>query len=153
MPVSLISKLRKIAAPARPVKAQEKCFFCGAFLPETHSHLVDLGAMKFICTCEACKIIMSGKNGWTSLPTRYLALKDLNLSNELWADFLIPVNMAFFTISSSRNSAVAYYPGAAGATESKLKLDAWSRLVDLNPVLKSLAPDLEALLVNRLDEI
>ncbi|HEX4374732.1 MAG TPA: DUF5947 family protein [Puia sp.] len=152
MPISLVSKLRKIATPSKLAEPEEKCFFCGASLLQTHSHLADIGAMKFICTCEACKIIMSGKNGLVSLPQRYLALENLDLSDELWADFLIPVNMAFFTISSSRNSAVAYYPAAAGATESKLKLDAWSRLVDLNPVLKNLTPDLEALLINRLDE-
>jgi hypothetical protein len=153
MPVSIVSKLRKIAAPSILAQPEEKCFFCAASLPQTHSHLVDVGSMKFLCTCDACKIIMAGRKGLSALPNRYLALTDLNLSDELWADFLIPVNMAFFTISSLRNSAVAYYPAAAGATESKLKLDAWTRLVDINPVLKSLVPDLEALLVNRLDDI
>src|SRR5580693_4926444 len=131
MPASLVSKLRKIAAPSNPAQPGEKCFFCGAALPQTHSHLVDVHIMKFLCTCEACKIIMTGRKGLTALPNRYVELTDLNLSDELWADFLIPVNMAFFTISSSRNSAVAYYPAAAGATESKLKMDAWARLADL----------------------
>src|SRR5580700_2189055 len=151
MPVSIVSKLRRMAAPQDSVLRQEICFFCGTPLPQSHNHLVDVGKMKFLCTCEACKIIMAGNKGLSALPNRYLDLKDLILSDELWADFLIPVNIAFFTISSSRNSTIAYYPAAAGATESKLKLDAWGRLVALNPVLKGLAPDLEALLVNRLD--
>jgi hypothetical protein len=153
MPVSsVVSTLRKIASPPNLKETKEKCFFCGASLADTHSHLIDTSVMKFMCACEACKIIMADKNGLKSLPNRYIALDDFNLDNELWADFLIPVNMAFFIVSSSRNSAVAYYPAAAGATESKLKMDAWSRLVKLNPVLESLSPDLEALLINRLDE-
>jgi hypothetical protein len=36
-----------------------------------------------------------------------------------------------------------------GPTESLLALDAWSALEDANPVLRTLAPDVEALLVNR----
>ena len=60
--------------------------------------------------------------------------------------------MAFFVLSSSRNGAVAYYPAPTGATESKLKMDAWNELVKLNPILDILSPDLEALLVNRLDD-
>jgi hypothetical protein len=149
---SVVSTLRKIGLPREIKQTTERCFFCGAALPDTHNHLMDTGVMKFMCTCEACKIIMAGTNGLKQLPNRYVALDNLVLSDELWADFLIPVNMAFFIVSSQRNCAVAYYPAAAGATESKLRLDAWSRLVDLNPLLNTLAPDLEALLINRLDE-
>jgi hypothetical protein len=36
-----------------------------------------------------------------------------------------------------------------GPTESMLALDAWEGLVALNPVLGTLQPDVEALLVNR----
>lgn len=73
------------------------------------------------------------------------------MSDALWADFLIPVNMAFFVLSSGRNGAVAYYPAPTGATESKLKMEAWNKLVEVNPILNDLTNDLEALLVNRLD--
>ena len=44
---------------------------------------------------------------------------------------------------------MAYYPGPAGATESALTLPAWQELERANPVLATLAPDVEALLVNR----
>ena len=36
-----------------------------------------------------------------------------------------------------------------GATESLLGLDAWAALEDANPVLTTLEPDVEALLVHR----
>ena len=41
-------------------------------------------------------------------------------------------------------------PVPAGATESLLTLEAWDALVEENPVLRELEPDVEALLVNRL---
>jgi hypothetical protein len=47
-------------------------------------------------------------------------------------------------------SVVAMYPSPAGATESELRFDGWSRLVEINPVLEQLEPDAEGLIVNRL---
>ena len=98
-----------------------------------------------------CMITMAENGIYKPLPQRFLHLEDFKMSDHLWSDFLIPVNMAFFVVSSSRNGAVAYYPAPTGATESKLKMEPWNQLVQLNPLLNDLTPDLEALLVNRLD--
>lgn len=43
--------------------------------------------------------------------------------------------------------ATAFYPSPAGATESQLPLGAWANLIDANPALGSVAPDVEAVLV------
>ncbi len=50
----------------------------------------------------------------------------------------------------SPSCVVAMYPSPAGATESELHFESWSRMVALNPVLAGLEPDVEALIVNRL---
>jgi hypothetical protein len=148
---SLVSKLRKLAIPL-PQEELEKCVFCGRILSPDHRHLADLSAMKFICTCEMCLIINAESGNYKPLPQRYLNLDAFNMSDQLWSDFLIPVNMAFFIRSVVKNGTVAYYPAPTGATESKLKMDAWNNLVELNPLLNDLTPDLEALLVNRLGD-
>jgi hypothetical protein len=44
---------------------------------------------------------------------------------------------------------MAFYPSPMGATESHLELSAWTELEAANPVLATLEPDVEALLVNR----
>jgi hypothetical protein len=64
------------------------------------------------------------------------------------AELRIPVDMAFFFADSAAGRVVAYYPGPMGATESLLELPAWQALEQANPVLGSLEPDVEALLVN-----
>jgi hypothetical protein len=43
----------------------------------------------------------------------------------------------------------ALYPGPMGVTEAPLHAGAWEALVAHNPVLEELAPDVEALLVQR----
>jgi hypothetical protein len=57
--------------------------------------------------------------------------------------------MAFFFRSSREGRVMAYYPSPMGPTESLLRLDAWRRLEADNPVLRTLADDVEALLVSR----
>lgn len=147
---SLISKLRKIAVPP-PLEEKEHCNFCNAELPADHRHLVDISAMRFMCTCEMCMIVQAVRGNYKPLPQRYLNLVDFKMSDALWSDFLIPVNMAFFVLKSDQSGAVAYYPAPTGATESKLKMEPWNELEELNPTLSNLMPDLEALLMNRLD--
>ncbi len=148
---SLISKLRKIAVPS-PEKEVEKCDLCGRILPEDHRHLVDLSQMKFMCACEMCMITAAEEGTYKPLPQRYLQLENFKMPDELWSDFLIPVNMAFFVVSTIRKGTVAYYPAPTGATESKLKMEPWVELEKGNPVLNSLIPDLEALIINRLED-
>jgi hypothetical protein len=68
-----------------------------------------------------------------------------------WDALRLPIDMAFLFDSTPDGRPVALYPGPAGATESLLSLDAWGQLAASNPALADLEPDIEALLVNRLD--
>jgi hypothetical protein len=75
----------------------------------------------------------------------------LEISDGQWDALLIPIGLAFLFHSSPQQRVVAFYPSPAGATESLLPLNTWSELVDANPVLGEMEPDVEALLVNRVD--
>jgi hypothetical protein len=81
---------------------------------------------------------------------RILWLADLELPDDLWASFQIPIGLAFFMGSTVTSCVVAMYPSPGGATESELHFDSWTRMVALNPVLAGLEPDVEGLIVNRL---
>jgi hypothetical protein len=77
-------------------------------------------------------------------------LPDLELPDDLWAAFQIPIGLAFFMSSTVTECVVAMYPSPAGATESELHFASWARMTELNPVLRDLEPDIEGLIVNRL---
>jgi hypothetical protein len=57
--------------------------------------------------------------------------------------------MAFFFHHSGEDRVMAFYPSPMGPTESLLRLEAWDSLVAANPVLETLEPDVEGLLVHR----
>jgi hypothetical protein len=155
---ALVAALRRLtvtpvprAAPPGPTNAleTERCDFCGRTIPPDHRHFADLAAMKFMCACETCAVLQAERAVFKPLPQRAEFLASFQLPEPLWREFGLPVEMAFFVFSSARRRVVAFYPAPTGATESQLETDAWRQLQQLNPALKDLTPDLEALLVNR----
>jgi hypothetical protein len=121
-------------------------------VPADHRHLLQLEERQILCSCESCFALRSGEPGLRPTGHRILPLDDFQLPDELWAEFRIPIGLAFLFVSSVAEGVVAFYPSPAGATESELGLGAWQELVAANPVLATLEPDTEALIVNRLAE-
>jgi len=121
-------------------------------MAEDHRHLLDVGERRILCACEPCIAMRSGEGDLRPTGTRSVLLDDLVLRDDVWAQFQIPIGLAFFFVSEAAGGVVALYPSPAGATESELYLEAWNELVAVNPVLADLEPEVEALVVNRLSE-
>lgn len=155
---SAIRELRRLAnrqLDERGAAGEERCDLCSAVIPSDHRHLLHLEDRRIVCTCETCRALFAGDGPYRPTGTRTVWLDGLELSDELWASFRIPIGLAFFFESSAggpdgEGGVVAFYPSPAGTTESELDLGPWGELVAANPVLAELEPDAEALIVNRL---
>ncbi len=151
--MTIVRDLRRISAAraaTRPVRPAERCDLCGSDLPGEHRHLLQLEQRQILCACESCFALRSGDPGLRPTGRRVVWLDGFELADELWAEFRIPIGLAFLFKSTVAGQVVAFYPSPAGATESELDLDAWGDLVAANPALGTLEPDAEALIVNRL---
>jgi hypothetical protein len=159
---SAFSALRRFAresekevqeAPAAVEDAQERCELCSEPIPPEHRHLLEVSSREIMCSCRACSILFDSKAAsegrYRIIPDRRLFLEDFEMSDAQWESLRIPVDMAFFFHSAPAERVVAFYPGPMGPTESLLKLSAWEELERVNPVLKGMEEDVEALLVNR----
>lgn len=135
---------------APSLSGSERCDLCGAPIPDEHRHLLHLAERRIVCSCEACWAMRAGEGDYRPSGSRTLWLPDLEIPEEVWAGFQIPIGLAFFMNSSVTGCVVAMYPSPAGATESELHFESWARMVELNPVLADLEPDIEGLIVNRL---
>lgn len=87
------------------------------------------------------------------VPRRVVALPHFKLSDWHWDELAIPISLAFFSFCTPAQKMTALYPGPAGATESMLHLDRWQQIADANPELRTMEPDVEALLVNRVGTV
>jgi hypothetical protein len=130
----------------------ELCDLCGVTIPEDHRHLLHLVERRIACSCEACWAMRAGEGDYRPVGNRTLWLSALDLPDDLWASFQIPIGLAFFMQSTVTQCVVAMYPSPGGATESELHFESWNRMLELNPVLSGLEPDVEGLIVNRLSD-
>jgi hypothetical protein len=156
----MVSGLRGLAMPSareeadlnRAVVALERCDLCETTVPPDHRHMLNLFERQIVCVCESCWALRSGDSDFRPTGSRTLWLEDFRLPEAIWAQFRIPIGLAFFMHSSVTDCVVAMYPSPAGATESELHFQTWNGLVALNPVLETLEADAEALIVNRISE-
>jgi hypothetical protein len=155
----MVSGLRGLArprngapAPAAGEADTERCDLCGISIPEDHRHLLALVERRIVCSCEACWAMRAGEGDYRPTGNRAVWLPDLDVPDDLWASFQIPIGLAFFMHSTVTSCVVAMYPSPAGATESELHFETWRRMVELNPVLDDLESDIEGLIVNRLTD-
>jgi hypothetical protein len=131
----------------------ERCELCSAELSPHphHEHLFEPSSRQFHCSCTACAMLFpsDAEKRYRRVPRRLWYLQAFEMSDMQWESLAIPVNMAFLHTTSPDGAVRAYYPSPAGATESALTLEGWEELVAANPMLATMLPDVEALLVNR----
>jgi hypothetical protein len=147
--LTALASLRRFA---RPPDVREHCELCSAELADEHAHLVELTTRRLCCACDACAILFSNQAAvrYRRVPRRNEFLPNFRLEDMQWESLNVPINLAFFLNSTSAGRVVAFYPSPGGAMESLPSPEAWQALVDTNPILRELEPDVEALLVNRL---
>ena len=149
---SPLARLARRAAREREAEL-ERCELCSEPIAPEHRHLLDLASRELMCACRACALLFdragAGAGRYRLVPDRRLRLDGFALDDLEWEELRLPVDLAFFFRSTAEQRVMAFYPGPMGATESLLGLEAWERLEDANPVLRTLEPDVEALLVNR----
>jgi hypothetical protein len=131
----------------------ERCEMCREVLSDRHGHVVDLEARSLLCTCRACYLLFTHEGAaggqYRAVPEHVYRDPGRPLTDADWNELQIPVGMAFFFHNSALGQVVAGYPGPGGATECELDLAAWDRLAAAYPLLGVLAPDVEAIFVNR----
>lgn len=154
----MTTPLRRFLRPPPRRSPGERCELCAEPLDERHPHVIDLGSRVIRCACRGCYLLFTrpGAGHYRAVPERYLHAPAFPAGERLWESAGIPVGMAFFFTNSEQGRTVAFYPSPAGATESLLPLEAWEEmLVETKRAgagFGTLEPDVEALLVNRVDD-
>ncbi|MEU7829615.1 MULTISPECIES: DUF5947 family protein [unclassified Nonomuraea] len=130
-----------------------RCELCAAPIPADHRHLLEPAVREPRCACRPCALLFEHPpaegDRYRLVPDRRWYLPDFVLDDATWASLDIPVQMAFACHDSAEGRTVIRYPGPAGAVEAAVEPAAWAAVEEANPVLRRLAPDVEALLVNR----
>lgn len=147
--------LRQMARQSA-ARSEERCDLCGEGIGPEHRHVLSLTSREVLCACRGCAILFdspaAGAGARRLIPARTLDLADFALTDLQWNALEVPVNMAFFCYNTAAQRTTAFYPSPMGPTEAMIPANAWDDLVEHNPILCQMEPDVEALLVNRNEE-
>ncbi|MBA3962126.1 MAG: hypothetical protein H0X40_09520 [Chthoniobacterales bacterium] len=132
----------------------EHCELCSVRLAPIHRHMLEMATRRIVCSCSPCSLLFENAVGgkFKLIPRDARSLPDFQMSDAEWENLSLPISLAFFFYDSPNEKMAAYYPSPAGATESLLPLSAWEALVVANPFLREMQPDVETLLVNRVED-
>ena len=147
---TVLATLRRFS---RPAPIEERCELCNVELASNHRHLLETSDARIVCTCDPCALRFQDVAGgrFKLIPREVRFLSQFQLTDEEWEGLALPINLAFFFFSTPQEKVRAMYPSPAGATESLLPLPAWETIVENNLSLAQMIPDVEALLVNRVE--
>jgi hypothetical protein len=132
----------------------ERCEVCASALESDHRHLVEVMTGRVLCSCQGCWFLFehAGADGrLRPVPNRVSSIQHVRVTAEQWDALQVPIALVFFRSSSATGCVTAFYPSPAGATESTLPLEAWAAIVESNPALRTVVPDVEAVLVRGVD--
>jgi len=152
--MSGLGALRRLTTPppAAP-EPDERCEFCAVDIGERHGHIADIVDHRLLCVCRPCYLLFApqgaGGGRYRGVGEDVRRVEDVALTDVAWDALRIPVDLAFLFMQTGADNVLAFYPGPGGATESLLDLAAWHGIVDANPVLASMVPDVEAVLLRR----
>ncbi len=126
--------------------AEERCDLCGAPVPDGHRHLYDGQREEVLCACRPCSLLFvrgeASEGHHRLIPQRRVRLSPVDTE-----PLGVPVGLAFF-VPRADGAVVAHYPSPAGPTRWEVDAAAWQKVVAGCPELETVAPDIEALLVN-----
>lgn len=144
-----VARLRRFSDVPRTV--EERCELCSAPIEPAHEHLIEPTTRRLACACTPCALLFASPEAkrYRRVPRTVTRIERFAITDAQWDALAVPIDLAFFFVSSHAGRVIALYPGPAGATESTLELASWEELARANPELAELEADVEALLVNR----
>ncbi|KUN01190.1 hypothetical protein AQI95_32475 [Streptomyces yokosukanensis] len=139
-----LARVIRSAADRAATAGTERCDLCAAVLADGHPHLYDTDAAELRCVCRACSVLFASEEAgrYRLVPRRRLRLPPVDT-----AVLGVPVGLVFF-VPHRDGSVSAQGPSPAGAMRWEVDAAAWRQLAGTVEQLASMAPDVEALLVN-----
>jgi hypothetical protein len=125
------------------------CGLCGAPIPRGHRHVLATADLMLRCACRACGLLFekdAAANGrYRLVPQRRVRLGS---ADDDAADRIgVPVGLVFL-IPQPDGTVLAHYPSPLGITRATLDNADWQRLSARWPVLATMTPRVEAVLLN-----
>ncbi|WP_051388160.1 DUF5947 family protein [Saccharopolyspora rectivirgula] len=137
---------RLISASGEQPVVADRCDLCGAELVDEHRHIYDRREQQLVCSCRECALLFgkeaAAQGRFCLVPQRRVRLEPVPV------DVLgVPVGLAYF-VPRADGVVQAHYPSPLGPARWEVDPGSWRAVEAGQHALRSLTPDVEALLVN-----
>ena len=128
------------------------CELCSEPIATEHRHLVDLRSRTLLCACRGCFLLFesqgAGGDHFRSVPERYVAFGDFELTPAQWDSLQIPVQRGVLLPQLvARNASPPSTPGRRARPSPSFRSTRGPIWSAANPQLATMQPDVEAFLV------
>ncbi|MEV5175426.1 DUF5947 family protein [Streptomyces flaveolus] len=138
--------LARVIRSAGERDGPERCDLCAEAVPEEHRHLYAADREELLCACGACAVLFAGDGAgggrYLLVPSRRVRLAPVDTG-----PLGVPVGLVFF-VPRADGSVTAQGPSPAGAMRWEVEAGRWTQMCAACPPLATMAPEVEALLVN-----
>ena len=139
---------RLISSGGDPTQAAGRCGLCGIALPDDHRHVLAVADQMLRCACRACGLLFEKD---AAADGRYRLVPQRRIRLEAGADVTcgmsVPVGLVFL-VPQPDGAVTTNYPSPLGVTRSVLDHTGWQQLTARWPVLATMTPHVEAVLLN-----
>jgi hypothetical protein len=129
-------------------QAAGRCGLCGIAIPGEHRHVLAVADQMVRCACRACGLLFeqdAAANGrYRLVPQRRIRLE---AGADVTGGMSVPVGLVFL-VPQPDGAVVTNYPSPLGVTRSVLDPADWPQLTARWPVLATMTPHVEAVLLN-----
>jgi hypothetical protein len=144
--VSVDGALARVIRSAAGRDGPERCELCAQPVPEEHRPLYAAERAELLCACGACAVLFAGDGAgggrYLLVPRRRVRLEPVDT-----APLGVPVGLVFF-VPRADGTVTAQGPSPAGAMRWEVDAGRWAAVCAACPPLATMAPEVEALLVN-----
>lgn len=142
------SDIGRGTSPELEAPGQSSCPLCSADMELSSNHLFEVAIREVVTVCDDCALKYERLPGGPlkSIPRETRPLLDFRMPHSISA-IQFKGNVTFLFYSTATAKIMSICPTANGPVESTVSREIWKQLIEANPVLQEMRPDVEALLM------
>ena len=128
---------------------QHSCRFCSAPLDTFSNPLFEVATQRIVPACEKCASRFSRNDGrpFKLIPRETRALENFQMPDVSWQAFNLSAGVTFVFYSTAATALLSVCKMAAMTVESTVPREVWKAIVEANPALEEMRPDVEGFLI------
>jgi hypothetical protein len=128
---------------------QHSCRFCSAPLESYANPLFEVATQRIVPACDKCASLFLRNDGrpFKLIPRQTRALENFQMPDVSGEAFSLAVGVTFIFYSTGAARLLAVYRSAFTTVETIVPRETWKAMVEANPALEEMRPDVEGLLI------